>query len=45
MRQNRCPKIFYGTQVATNPPTIVLFTNGPMLFDNTYHRYLLNMFR
>jgi GTP-binding protein len=45
MRQNRRPKIFFGTQVATNPPTIVLFTNGPELFDNTYQRYLLNTFR
>jgi GTP-binding protein len=45
MRQNRRPKIFYGTQVATNPPTIVLFTNGPDLFDNTYQRYLVKTFR
>jgi GTP-binding protein len=45
LRQNRRPKIFYGTQVATNPPTIVLFTNGPSLFDNTYQRYLLKVFR
>jgi GTP-binding protein len=45
MRQNRRPKIFYGTQVAANPPTIVLFTNGPELFDNTYQRYLLKTFR
>jgi GTP-binding protein len=45
MRQNRHPKIFYATQVASNPPTIVLFTNGPGLFDNTYQRYLLKMFR
>lgn len=45
MRQNRRPKIFYGTQVAVNPPTIVLFTNGPALFDNTYQRYLINAFR
>lgn len=45
MRQNRRPKIFYATQVATNPPTIVLITNGPELFDNTYQRYLLKMFR
>ena len=40
MRQNRRPKVYYATQVATNPPTIVLFTNGPELFDNTYQRYL-----
>jgi GTP-binding protein len=45
MRQNRRAKIFYATQVASNPPTIVVFTNGPHLFDNTYQRYLLKMFR
>ena len=45
MRQNRRPKIYYATQVAANPPTIVLFTNGPELFDNTYQRYLLKTFR
>jgi GTP-binding protein len=45
MRQNRRPKIFYATQVAANPPTIVLFTNGPELIDNTYERYLLKYFR
>ncbi len=45
MRQNRRPKIFYATQVSVNPPTIVLFTNGPELFDNTYQRYLIKMFR
>jgi len=26
LRQNRRPKVYYATQVATNPPTIVLFT-------------------
>jgi GTP-binding protein len=45
MRQNRRAKVYYATQVATNPPTIVLFTNGPELFDNTYQRYLLKTFR
>ena len=45
MRQNRRPKVYYATQVATHPPTIVLFTNGPELFDNTYQRYLLKTFR
>jgi GTP-binding protein len=45
MRQNRQPKIYYGTQVDDRPPTIVLFTNGPSLFDNTYQRYLLKTFR
>jgi GTPase len=45
LRQNRRPKVYYATQVSTNPPTIVLFTNGPELFDNTYQRYLLKTFR
>jgi GTP-binding protein len=45
MRMNRRPKIFYGTQVAVRPPTIVLFTNGPELFDNTYQRYLVKALR
>ncbi len=45
LRQNRRPKIYYGTQVGANPPTIVLFTNGPELLDNTYQRYLIKTFR
>jgi GTP-binding protein len=45
LRQNRRPKIFYGTQAAADPPTLVLFTNGPELFDNTYQRYLIKAFR
>jgi len=44
LRQNRRPKIFYATQVAVHPPTLVLFTNGPELFDNTYLRYLETVF-
>src|SRR5262245_10383465 len=45
MRQNRVGKILYATQAATNPPTIVLFTNGPGLFDPPYQRYLLKFLR
>ncbi len=45
LSQNRRPKVYYVTQVATNPPTIVLFTNGPELFSNTYQRYLIKTFR
>jgi GTP-binding protein len=45
LRQNRRAKVYYATQVSANPPTIVLFTNGPELFDNTYQRYLLKAFR
>jgi len=45
LRQNRRPKVYFATQVASTPPTVVLFTNGPELFDNTYQRYLVNAFR
>ncbi|HEX5270828.1 MAG TPA: ribosome biogenesis GTPase Der, partial [Gemmataceae bacterium] len=45
MRQNRRPKVYFATQAGTNPPTVVLMTNGPELFDNTYLRYLEKTFR
>ncbi len=45
VRQNRLPKVYYATQVSLYPPTIVLFTNGPTLFDKTYQRYLLKTLR
>jgi GTP-binding protein len=44
-RQNRRPRVYYATQTAVHPPTVVLFTNGAALFDNTYLRYLLKTFR
>jgi GTP-binding protein len=45
VRKNRIPKVYYVTQVAAHPPTIVLFTNSPDLFDRTYQRYLLKTLR
>jgi GTP-binding protein len=45
MRKNRVPKVYYVTQVAAQPPTIVVFTNGPDLFDKTYRRYLVGTLR
>jgi len=45
LRNNRQPKIFYATQIGVHPPTIVLFTNGPDLFDDTYIRYLTKVLR
>lgn len=44
-KSNRMPKVFFATQVAVAPPTIVLVTNNPSLFDPTYKRYLLKVFR
>jgi GTP-binding protein len=45
LRNNRNPKIYYATQIGTHPPTVVLFTNGPDLFDDTYTRYLSRALR
>ena len=45
MRRNRTGKVYFATQAAIQPPTLVLFTNGPELFDNTYRRYLMKTFR
>ncbi len=39
------PKIYYATQVASQPPTIVLFCNDPKSLPANYQRYLLGVFR
>lgn len=44
-RKNRRPKILFATQVATTPPTIVLKVNDGTLFDESWKRYLLGVFR
>lgn len=41
-RLGRVAKIYYATQVSTNPPTVVVVTNNAELFDGEYERYLLN---
>ena len=41
----RRPKIYYATQVAVDPPTIVLFCNDPKGLSQPYQRYLLSVFR
>jgi GTP-binding protein len=45
LHKNRRPKIYYATQVATQPPTIVLMCNMPRAFAPDYRRYLLGVFR
>ncbi|MBX9584718.1 MAG: ribosome biogenesis GTPase Der [Gemmataceae bacterium] len=45
VRNNRPAKIFYATQIGVRPPTVVLFTNGPELLDDTYVRYLTKCLR
>jgi len=38
-------KVYYATQLETNPPTIALFVNDPDLFDLNYQRYFVNRLR
>lgn len=38
-------KILYATQVATKPPTFVVFVNDPQLMHFTYERFLENRIR
>jgi GTP-binding protein len=45
LHQNRRPKIFYATQVGTEPPTVVMFCNDPKAFGEPYRRYLLGALR
>ncbi|MBX3412294.1 MAG: ribosome biogenesis GTPase Der [Pirellulales bacterium] len=43
--QGRETKIYFGTQVGIQPPTIVLFCNSPTAITNQYRRYLLSTMR
>jgi GTP-binding protein len=45
MRKNKRPKIYFATQVATEPPTIVVVCNQPGLLDESWKRYLLGALR
>jgi GTP-binding protein len=40
--QGRRPRIYYATQVARRPPTIVVFSSIPGSVHPSYHRYLSN---
>ncbi len=39
------PKIYYATQVAVNPVTILMFVNRPELFEENNRRYIINRLR
>ncbi len=39
------PKIYYATQIAVNPVTILLFVNKTELFDTNYQRFIINRLR
>jgi GTP-binding protein len=44
-RSGRQGKIYYGTQVKNQPPTIALFVNDPTRFNDNYRRYVERQFR
>jgi GTP-binding protein len=44
-RGGRQGKIYYGTQVSAQPPSIALFVNDPALFGDGYRRYVERQFR
>lgn len=44
-RQGKQGKIYYGTQVRSQPPTIALFVNDPKRFTENYRRYIESQFR
>ncbi|MGB2864990.1 MAG: ribosome biogenesis GTPase Der [Sedimentisphaerales bacterium] len=39
------PKIYYVTQIAVNPITILMFVNRPELFEENYLRFIVNRLR
>jgi GTP-binding protein len=44
-RSGKQLKIFYGTQVRSDPPTFMIYVNDPKLMHFTYRRYLENRLR
>jgi GTP-binding protein len=44
-RTGRALRIYYGTQVRSDPPTFMLYVNDPELAHFSYLRYLENQFR
>jgi GTP-binding protein len=44
-RAGRALKIYYGTQVRSDPPTFLIYVNDPALAHFTYRRYLENRIR
>ncbi|HCO97003.1 MAG TPA: ribosome biogenesis GTPase Der, partial [Phycisphaerales bacterium] len=39
------PKIYYVTQIAVNPITMLMFVNRPELFEENYRRFIVNRLR
>jgi GTP-binding protein len=41
-RRVSTPRIYYGTQIAVNPVTLLLFVNRTDLFDENYQRFIIS---
>jgi len=39
------PKVYYATQLAVSPVTILMFVNDPRLFDENYRRFMVGRLR
>ncbi|HUT31623.1 MAG TPA: ribosome biogenesis GTPase Der [Sedimentisphaerales bacterium] len=39
------PRVYYATQIAINPVTILMFVNNPELFDEQYRRFIVGRLR
>lgn len=39
------PKVYYATQIAVNPVTLLMFVNKPELFDENYRRFIIGKLR
>jgi GTP-binding protein len=44
-RQGRAVRLYYGTQIETEPPTFIIFVNDAKLIHFSYERYLENQIR
>jgi len=40
--KGRIGKVYYASQVSTNPPTLAVFVNDPTLFEDAWRRFLIH---
>lgn len=45
LKKGGFPKIYYATQVAVQPVSLLIFVNRPDFFDDNYQRFMLNRLR
>jgi len=44
-RKTAWPKVYYATQIAVNPITILMFVNDPKLFEDNFRRFIVGRLR